>query len=134
MITIGEIANELGARVSGAGIEAPVNRARSAVTHDSRRVVPGGIFVAIQGAHTDGNRFVGEAAKRGAIAIVSEQSRPEGYSGVWIEVADARIALSSRGLACPGKSLEAAQSRRHHRYERQDNDCASGHLDQSGGR
>jgi UDP-N-acetylmuramoyl-L-alanyl-D-glutamate--2,6-diaminopimelate ligase len=94
MITIGEIANELGARVSGAGIEAQVIPARSAVTHDSRRVVPGGIFVAIQGAHTDGNRFVGEAAKRGAIAIVSEQSRPQGYAGVWIEVADARVALS----------------------------------------
>jgi len=93
MVTIGQIANELNAQVTGGDLNARVDAARYAVTHDSRRVVPGGIFVAIQGAHTDGNRFVGEAAKRGAIAIVSEQPRPEGFQGTWLQVADARGAL-----------------------------------------
>ena len=94
MITIGEMASELKAHATGGGLDAEVRATRSAVTHDSRRVVPGGIFVAIQGAHTDGNLFVGEAAKRGAIAIISELPRPEGFSGVWLEVTDARSALA----------------------------------------
>ena len=88
------MASELKARATGEGLEAPVRATRSAVTHDSRRVVPGGIFVAIQGAHTDGNLFVGEAAKRGAIAIISERPRPENFTGAWLEVADARAALA----------------------------------------
>lgn len=93
MVTIGEIASELGARASGQGLEREVAPLRSSVTHDSRRVVPGGIFVAIQGAQTDGNLFVGEAAKRGAIAIISGRERPGDFDGVWLEVADARSAL-----------------------------------------
>lgn len=94
MITIGEMANELKAQASGEGLETTVRASSSAVTHDSRRVVPGGIFVAIQGAHADGNSYVGEATKRGAIAVISEQSRPVHFLGVWLEVPDARSALA----------------------------------------
>ncbi len=94
MITIGEMVVELEARVTGEGLEAPLRAAVSAITNDSRRVVPGGIFVAIQGAHSDGNLFVGEATKRGAIAVISEQPRPSDYAGIWLQVAQARTALA----------------------------------------
>jgi UDP-N-acetylmuramoyl-L-alanyl-D-glutamate--2,6-diaminopimelate ligase len=67
---------------------------RDIVTHDSRRVVPGGLFVAIRGALVDGNRFVAEAEQRGAVAIVSEEAPPVGYAGVWLRVNDARRALA----------------------------------------
>jgi UDP-N-acetylmuramoyl-L-alanyl-D-glutamate--2,6-diaminopimelate ligase len=60
--------------------------------------MPGGVFVAVTGARADGNRFVGEAAKRGAVAVVSEQPRPDDFrnatSVVWMRVHDARRALA----------------------------------------
>ncbi len=106
MVTIGQMAVELNARASGDGLETSLRATSAAVTHDSRRVVPGGIFVAIQGAHTDGNSFVGEAAKRGAIAVISEQARPDSYSGVWLQVADARVALARAAAIVHGHPSE----------------------------
>lgn len=97
MVTLSEIANYINARVSGGQsgkLAAVVGALNASVTHDSRRVMPGGIFVAITGAQTDGNHFVGEAAKRGAIAIISEQPRPNDFKGGWLQVANAREALA----------------------------------------
>ena len=44
----------------------------SSVAYDSRRVLPGSLFVAIRGESTDGNKFVRDAIERGAIAVVSD--------------------------------------------------------------
>jgi UDP-N-acetylmuramoyl-L-alanyl-D-glutamate--2,6-diaminopimelate ligase len=43
------------------------------VTHDSRRVVPGGLFVAIPGQHVDGHDFAAAAARAGAAALLVEE-------------------------------------------------------------
>jgi len=43
---------------------------------DSRRVVPGDIFLALRGSRTDGGAFIAEAARRGAAAILSESGSP----------------------------------------------------------
>jgi UDP-N-acetylmuramoyl-L-alanyl-D-glutamate--2,6-diaminopimelate ligase len=43
------------------------------VTGDSRAVVPGSLFFAVQGGHADGHAFAGEAARRGAAAVVAER-------------------------------------------------------------
>ena len=98
MTTLRDIADYAGAQVSGAtgrlNLDRPVEAVSSIVTNDSRRAVPGGIFVAISGARADGNQFVGEAMKRGAVAIVSEQERPAEFTGLWLRVADARVALA----------------------------------------
>ena len=40
---------------------------------DSREVVQGGVFVALRGAEMDGHRFVDDAIKRGATAVVVER-------------------------------------------------------------
>jgi UDP-N-acetylmuramoyl-tripeptide--D-alanyl-D-alanine ligase len=40
---------------------------------DSREVVPGGVFFALHGADMDGHRFVDDAIKRGAAAVVVER-------------------------------------------------------------
>ncbi len=42
----------------------------SGVSHDSRQVGPGYVFVALPGRRYDGHRFVGEALARGATAVV----------------------------------------------------------------
>lgn len=43
----------------------------SGIAYDSRRVIPGNIFVAIRGENFDGFSFIPEAKRKGAIAFVS---------------------------------------------------------------
>jgi UDP-N-acetylmuramoyl-L-alanyl-D-glutamate--2,6-diaminopimelate ligase len=66
----------------------------SAVTYDSRRAMPGSVFVALRGLKTDGAQFVPQAAVRGAALAVAEVPRPEGQTTPWIVVSDARLALA----------------------------------------
>ncbi len=44
------------------------------VVFDSRLATPGCLFVALRGGYADGHRFIGEAAKRGAIATLVEEA------------------------------------------------------------
>lgn len=43
------------------------------VTDDSRKVVPGSLFVAIKGLNSDGNDYLDKAIEKGAVAIITEQ-------------------------------------------------------------
>ena len=61
------------------------------VQHDSRRVGPGDLFVAIPGATHDGARFAVDACERGAAAVVSEV--PVAGDIPQLTVASARAAL-----------------------------------------
>jgi UDP-N-acetylmuramoyl-L-alanyl-D-glutamate--2,6-diaminopimelate ligase len=67
----------------------------TAVAYDSRQAGPGAVFVALRGVKADGTAFARDAAKRGAIAIVSESERAEGVPLPWIRVEDARLALAA---------------------------------------
>jgi UDP-N-acetylmuramoyl-L-alanyl-D-glutamate--2,6-diaminopimelate ligase len=60
----------------------------TAVTADSRLVVPGALFVAIPGTQQDGAKFIGSARQKGAAVIVGETSDAD------IRVDDARRALA----------------------------------------
>ena len=76
------------------------------ITYDSRKVESGWLFVAVPGVHTDGRRFVIDAAQRGAIVALGEplsESLPIPY----IEVADVRSALAN--LACAFYAYPAQQ-------------------------
>jgi UDP-N-acetylmuramoyl-L-alanyl-D-glutamate--2,6-diaminopimelate ligase len=64
------------------------------VTADSRTVLPGHVFAALQGQRADGAAFVADAIARGAVGIVSEQAAPEGVHAPWLLVPDARLALA----------------------------------------
>lgn len=81
----------------------------SALAYDSRQVVPGGLFVAVPGTHTDGRRFLGEAARRGAVVALGEpldlpaSALPLPY----VEVSDVRTALAN--LACAFYGYPARQ-------------------------
>jgi UDP-N-acetylmuramoyl-L-alanyl-D-glutamate--2,6-diaminopimelate ligase len=44
------------------------------VTHDSRLVQPGFVFVAISGARQDGHEFAAQAAAKGALAVIGERA------------------------------------------------------------
>jgi UDP-N-acetylmuramoyl-L-alanyl-D-glutamate--2,6-diaminopimelate ligase len=49
----------------------------SGVTHDSRTVAPGTVFVAIAGDHVDGHDFVDAAVAAGAAAVIVERPLPD---------------------------------------------------------
>ena len=44
----------------------------SAICSDSRKVVPGSMFIAVKGYASDGHRFIGSALSAGATAIMYE--------------------------------------------------------------
>jgi UDP-N-acetylmuramoyl-L-alanyl-D-glutamate--2,6-diaminopimelate ligase len=66
------------------------------VTHDSRAVRPGWLYVAVPGERWDGREFIAEAAEAGAAAIASQHPRREGEAAglPWLRVEDARAALA----------------------------------------
>ena len=93
-ITVEKVQGDLGTKIRG-------------LTIDSRQVSPGDIFVALVGQTTDGHRFVADAVRRGAVAIVSEKP-PEVAGLTWVQTTDARTAtgrLSSRLAGEPSKVL-----------------------------
>ena len=49
----------------------------NSLAYDSRQVNPGALFFAVPGEHTDGHRFVPDAAEAGARAVVVEAPLPE---------------------------------------------------------
>jgi UDP-N-acetylmuramoyl-L-alanyl-D-glutamate--2,6-diaminopimelate ligase len=73
-----------------------------AIAYDSRRVVPGSVFVALRGVHADGTAFARDAATRGAALIVAETPAPAGARTPWLQVPDARLALASLAAAFQG--------------------------------
>ena len=64
------------------------------VTHDSRSVKPGWVFVGLRGLKTDGAEFAPQAVAAGAVAIVAERPASVGSSVPWLVVQDARLALA----------------------------------------
>ena len=78
----------------------------SGIEYDSRRVADGYLFFAFEGQHADGRRFASDAIARGAVAVVSESRRPEGFSGAWIEVEHGRRALAVAARNFYGKPDE----------------------------
>jgi UDP-N-acetylmuramoyl-L-alanyl-D-glutamate--2,6-diaminopimelate ligase len=71
----------------------------AAVTYDSRRVVPGSIFVALKGLHLDGTVFAAQAIESGAAVVVAEQPAAAAVRVPWIVVPDARAALAMLAAA-----------------------------------
>jgi UDP-N-acetylmuramoyl-L-alanyl-D-glutamate--2,6-diaminopimelate ligase len=68
----------------------------ASLSHDSRDVAPGGLFFALPGSKTDGNRHVKAACQAGAAAIVSELEPPPApvsLGAVWVQVSDVALAM-----------------------------------------
>lgn len=69
----------------------------TAICSDSRKVVPGALFIAVKGFANDGHKYIGTAVEKGAAAVVYEdsaaaESRKEGI--VYIQVSSSRHALA----------------------------------------
>jgi UDP-N-acetylmuramoyl-L-alanyl-D-glutamate--2,6-diaminopimelate ligase len=101
----------------------------SSVAYDSRAVQPGALFVAMTGTKTDGNKFIAEVTERGAVAMVSERSRPSFpphgpdavyWQGIvpplrvpenaaWVQVREARKALAAIAANFYSRPADALQ-------------------------
>lgn len=62
------------------------------LSYDTRALAPGALFAALPGYKTDGHRFIGEALRKGAAAVLCERA-PEG-DGPWLVAENARAALA----------------------------------------
>ncbi len=78
------------------GAQPSVDPDVTAICYDSRKVTPGAVFVAIEGFDADGHRFIPEAVKQGAVAVICRT--PVAVDAVVIRVADPRAALAQ--LSC----------------------------------
>lgn len=76
----------------------PATTEITSLAYDSRLVQPGGLFLAVPGTHTDGRRFVLDAAQRGALVALGPHYEGEALPLPYIEVTDIRAALAD--LAC----------------------------------
>jgi UDP-N-acetylmuramoyl-L-alanyl-D-glutamate--2,6-diaminopimelate ligase len=85
------------ALLAGKPDDAPILK----VTADSRRVVPGTLFVACTGGETDGHRYVPDAIGRGAAAVVGEQPL-DGLPVRYLRVENSRRALAHLAAAFYG--------------------------------
>lgn len=73
----------------------------AALAYDSRRVTPGGLFVAFKGDTFDGHDFIPQALAAGAAAVVGEADlQPEAVP--YVLVPDARLALAQLAAAWHG--------------------------------
>lgn len=86
--------------------ELNIHSSITALAYDSRKVIEGSLFIAVPGTHTDGQRFLGEAARRGAIVALGEALQGQSAPLPYVEVADVRIALAN--LACAFYEYPAA--------------------------
>ena len=96
-MTLGELLAGLGDLAPGAdALPGPVgSRLVKGLVYDSRRVVPGSVFIGLKGQKTDGAAFAIQALSKGAIAVVAEGPRPTGAPGApWITVEDGRRAMA----------------------------------------
>jgi UDP-N-acetylmuramoyl-L-alanyl-D-glutamate--2,6-diaminopimelate ligase len=78
------------------------------LAYDSRQVGPGYVFFAFPGAKADGREFARAAVDKGAVAIVSELPRPDGFTAdvPWIQVPHGRQALATAARTFYGRPDE----------------------------
>lgn len=79
------------------------------ITHSSREVTSGTLFVAIKGFKADGHDYVSDAIERGAVAVVVERDVEAPLDVCKVRVPDSREALSHISSAFygnPSKKLE----------------------------
>lgn len=64
------------------------------IVYDSRKVVKGCVFFCLKGANVDGHRFIADAAKKGAAAILLEDCKDAPENVTVIKVQNSRQALA----------------------------------------
>jgi len=66
----------------------------TAVVSDSRRAVPGCLFLCLPGTRTDGHRYMDDAISRGAAAVLIRHGMPVPDGIAWVSVENTRLAAA----------------------------------------
>ena len=91
MMKLSQLLRGIQVRESSADMEMEI----SGVSYDSRKTVPGDLFVAMAGYETDGHKFIPIAREKGAVCVLC-QEKPQG-EGPYVLVEDSRLALAQVG-------------------------------------
>ena len=86
-------------------IHADLQTELTAVISDSRKVIPGSLFVAVSGFSSDGNRFIPMAMEKGALVVVTAK-KPE-KEIPYVLVSSDRLALALLGTNFYGRPAES---------------------------
>ena len=82
----------------------------SALVNDSRKVVPGSLFVAVNGCGNDGRAYIDKAVQAGAAAVMFEddgRALPEGVTAVKVEDSRKAVAMAADAFyGHPSRSLK----------------------------
>jgi len=78
------------------------------IVSDSRKVVPGAVFVAIRGMEIDGHDCIPQAVEKGCLAVVGEREPAslKGRAVPWFQVEDSAVALGDLAAAWNGNPGE----------------------------
>jgi UDP-N-acetylmuramoyl-tripeptide--D-alanyl-D-alanine ligase len=91
-LTLADTADAAGGTLHDAD---PTARVTGGVEYDSRRIEPGGLFLALPGEHVDGHAFAASAVDRGAVAVLCTRAVPVPR----IEVTDGIAAVTALATA-----------------------------------
>ncbi|MDA1273935.1 MAG: UDP-N-acetylmuramoyl-L-alanyl-D-glutamate--2,6-diaminopimelate ligase [Verrucomicrobia bacterium] len=80
-------------------VEGPLNREITGISHDSRRIGPGMLFVAVPGQNVDGHDYINDAIDRGAAAVLCQHNGFISRKVTIIRVPDVREALALVAVA-----------------------------------
>ncbi len=94
---LGRVVDALRAADELAAVHGPLPADITAITDDSRRVVDGGLFLAVRGAVADGHDYVDAALARGASVVVVESTGA--LRGAAVVVRDSRRAAAIAAAA-----------------------------------
>jgi UDP-N-acetylmuramoyl-L-alanyl-D-glutamate--2,6-diaminopimelate ligase len=81
-------------------LEGRTDREITGIAYDSRDVAGGSLFAALEGVHTDGHRFIADAVRKGAVAVMHSAPVQEHADGVgYVRVQNTRRCLSPLAAA-----------------------------------
>jgi UDP-N-acetylmuramoyl-tripeptide--D-alanyl-D-alanine ligase len=93
-LTVAQIADIVGGRLADISHEeAAATRVTGTVEFDSRAITPGGLFLALPGARSDGHDFAAAAVGAGAVAVLA--ARPVGVPAIVVEPEPAHDSAAS---------------------------------------
>jgi UDP-N-acetylmuramoyl-L-alanyl-D-glutamate--2,6-diaminopimelate ligase len=85
----------------------PASTDVAAITHDSRAVLPGSLFLCVRGAQVDGHAFAGDAVAAGASALLDERVMPLEVTQVVVpEVRSAMAPVAAAFYGHPSRALQ----------------------------